>query len=242
MFVVNTYADTILNGIRDSKLLTKKQYRYSDLGFILLAKVVERIGGLPLDEFAARNFYDRLGASTLGYLPVKRFPQGRIVPTSNDTIFRKQWLQGYVHDENAALAGGVSGHAGLFGNAGDLAKLMQMYLNKGTYGGERYIQEETIEDFTSAPFRNRGNRRGIGFDKPDLEPNDDNPMSKIASAKSFGHTGFTGTMTWADPETGLLFIFLSNRVCPDATNNKLATSNLRSRIYEVFVRAIDTKE
>ncbi len=242
IFVVSSYRDTILNGIRDSKLLTKKQYRYSDLGFIMLTKVVEQVGGRPLDEFAARNFYDRLGASTLGYLPLKRFPQGRIVPTSNDTVFRKQWLQGYVHDENAALAGGVSGHAGVFGNANDLAKLMQMYLNKGTYGGERYIQEETLEDFTSAPFRKQGNRRGIGFDKPDLTPNDQNPISKIASAKSFGHTGFTGTMVWMDPETGLLFVFLSNRVCPDATNNKLVTSNLRPRIYEVFAGAIDTKK
>ncbi len=242
MFVVSSYRDTIFNGIRDSKLLIKKQYRYSDLGFILLTKVVEQLTGETLDEFAARQFYNRLGASTLGYLPMKRFPQERMVPTSNDTVFRKQWLQGYVHDENAALMGNVSGHAGVFGNANDLAKLMQMYLNKGTYGGERYIEEKTLEDFTAAPFVKQGNRRGIGFDKPEPVPTKQHPISLCASEKSFGHTGFTGTMVWMDPENGLLYVFLSNRVCPDATNDKLVTSNLRTRIYEVFTRAISPTE
>ncbi len=241
MFVLGSYRDTIFNGIRNLKLLTKKQYKYSDLGFILLTKVVEQKGEQPLDEFVMRHFYSRLGASTLGYHPLKHFQQGRIVPTSNDTIFRHQWLQGYVHDENAALMGGVSGHAGLFGNSNDLAKLMQMYLNMGMYGGERYIDKETLEDFTAAPFGKQGNRRGIGFDKPELTPSPDNPMSRCASKKSFGHTGFTGTMVWMDPGNGLMYVFLSNRVCPDATNNKLSSLNLRSRIYEVFTKAINVE-
>ncbi len=238
LFVISTYRDTIFNGIRDSKLLTKKQYRYSDLGFILLAKMIEQIGGMTLDEYVTRHFYNRLGASTLGYLPVKRFPQGRMVPTAHDTIFRRQWLQGYVHDENASLMGGVSGHAGVFGNANDMAKIMQMYLNKGTYGGERYIREKTIDYFTSAPFSKEGNRRGIGFDKPELNPQKPDP----ASPQSFGHSGFTGTYVWADPKTGLLYVFLSNRVCPDASNTKLITSNLRTRIYELLVDAIRKEE
>ena len=238
MYALSSYRDTIINGIRDSKLLAQKRYVYSDLGFILLTRVIDRLSEHPLNEFVAQHFYERLGATTLGYLPVKRFPQGRMAPTENDTIFRKQWLQGHVHDENAALMGGVSGHAGLFGNANDLAKLMQMYLNMGTYGGERYISEKTLEEFTSSPFAKQGNRRGIGFDKPDLKPGPNDLMGKNASIKSFGHTGFTGTMVWTDPDNGLLFVFLSNRVCPDVTNNKLGTSMLRARIYEVFVNAI----
>jgi beta-glucosidase-like glycosyl hydrolase/CubicO group peptidase (beta-lactamase class C family) len=242
MYLVSSYRDTIFNGIRDSKLLPKKQYKYSDLGFILLARVVERLSNQPLEEFTAQHLYNRLGATTLGYLPTKRFPQGRMVPTANDTIFRHQWLQGYVHDENAAMMGGVSGHAGVFGTANDLAKLMQMYMNMGTYGGERYIKEETLADFTSSPFAKQENRRGIGFDKPELSPRPDDLMGKHASKKSYGHAGFTGTMVWMDPENGLLYVFLSNRVCPDATNNKLSTSNLRSRIYEVLTNAMNVEK
>jgi CubicO group peptidase (beta-lactamase class C family) len=238
MYMLSSFRDTILYGIRDSKLLAKKQYVYSDLGFILLTRIIERLSDHPLDEFAAQQFFERLGASTLGYLPMKRFPQQRIVPTANDTIFRHQWLQGYVHDENASLMGGVSGHAGLFGNANDLAKLMQMYLNMGTYGGERYIKEKTLKEFTASPFARQGNRRGIGFDKPELKPDPKDLMSMNVSKKSFGHTGFTGTMVWMDPENGLLYVFLSNRVCPEATNNKLSALMLRARIYEVFVKAI----
>ncbi len=242
MYVVSSYRDTIFNNIRKSKLLKKKQYKYSDLGFILLGRISERLSGQPLEDLVTQQFYDRLGASTLGYLPAKHFLPGRIVPTSHDTIFRHQWLQGYVHDENAALMGGVSGHAGVFGNANDLAKLMQMYLNKGEYGGERYIKKETIEYFTSCPFCKEGNRRGVGFDKPEINPGPQNVLGKNASKKSFGHTGFTGTMVWMDPENGLLYVFLSNRVFPDSTNNKLITSNLRVRIYEVLAHAINTEK
>ena len=242
MYMISSYRDSIFYGIRDSKLLSQRKYVYSDLGFIILARIIERLGKQPLDEFVDQHFYSRLGATTLGYLPTKRFPQGRMVPTANDTVFRHQWLQGYVHDESAALMGGVSGHAGLFGNANDLAKLMQMYLNMGTYGGERYIKEDTFEDFIASPFARQGNRRGIGFDKPALSSNPNDLMSKNASRKSFGHTGFTGTMVWMDPENGLLYVFLSNRVCPDATNNKLSALNLRSKIYEIFVNAVNTEK
>jgi len=238
LYIINSYRDTIFNGIRDSKLLAKKQYRYSDLGFIMLTDIIERLGEQPMEEYVAQHFYNQLGATTLGYLPMKSFPQGRIVPTANDTIFRKQWLQGYVHDESAAMMGGVSGHAGLFGNANDLAKLMQMYLNMGMYGGERYIREKTLEEFISRPFARQGNHRGIGFDKTELTPGPNDLMGKYASKNSFGHTGFTGTMVWMDPASGLLFVFLSNRVSPDATNNKLITTKLRARIYEILADAL----
>jgi CubicO group peptidase (beta-lactamase class C family) len=188
--------------------------------------------------FVSQNLYSKLGASTLGYQPLKRFPAEIIVPTSNDTIFRRQWLQGYVHDENAALMGGVAGHAGIFGSANDLAKLMQMYMNMGTYGGVRYIKEKTLKEFTASPFARQGNHRGIGFDKTELKPVK-SLMGKSASAKSYGHTGFTGTMVWMDPENGLLYVFLANRVCPDATNNKLSETFLRAKIYSVFASAIE---
>jgi CubicO group peptidase (beta-lactamase class C family) len=192
-----------------------------------------------LEEYVAQHLYNRLGGTTLGYLPTRRFPQERMAPTANDTIFRYQWLQGYVHDENAAMMGGVSGHAGLFGNANDLAKLMQMYLNMGTYGGERYIKDKTLTEFISRPFAKQGNHRGIGFDKTELSPGPNDLMGKNASDKSFGHTGFTGTMVWMDPENGLLYVFLSNRVCPEPTNNKISTTRLRARIYDVLVHAIE---
>jgi len=239
MYIINSYRDTIFNGIRDSKLLAQKQYRYSDLGFIMLTRMIERLGDYPMEEYVAWHFYERLGTTTLGYHPTKHFPRERMVPTANDTIYRKQWLQGYVHDENAAMMGGVSGHAGLFGSANDLAKMMQMYLNMGTYGGERYIKEKTLNEFISRPFARQGNHRGIGFDKTELSPKPDDLMGKNASEKSFGHLGFTGTMVWMDPENGLLFVFLSNRVCPYPTNNKLNTSKLRAKIYEVFVDAME---
>ena len=239
MYIINSYCDTIINGIRDSKLLPQKRYVYSDLGFIMLTRIIERLGEHPPNEYVAQQFYDRLGATTLGYLPTKRFPKGRIAPTANDTLFRHQWLQGYVHDENASMMGGVSGHAGLFGNANDVAKLMQMYLNMGTYGGERYIKEKTLAEFISRPFAKQRNHRGIGFDKTELSPGPNDLMGKNASKTSFGHTGFTGTMVWMDPENGLLYVFLSNRVCPEPSNNKLATSRLRARIYEVFANAIE---
>jgi beta-glucosidase-like glycosyl hydrolase/CubicO group peptidase (beta-lactamase class C family) len=242
LYVMDSYRDTIFNRIKQTTLLPKKQYLYSDLGFILLTELIEQKSETGLDEFVARNFYRRLGATTLGYRPVNRFPTGRIVPTANDTLFRRQWLQGYVHDENASLMGGVSGHAGLYSNANDLAKLMQMYLNKGVYGGERFFKERTVKEFTECQFCRQGNRRGIGFDKPEPDAHKPSPAAKNASPESFGHSGFTGTYAWMDPENGLLFIFLSNRVCPDASNNKLVNSNLRTRIYQVLAEAISSEE
>ena len=238
LYILSSYRDSILKTIYDLRLLARKRYLYSDLGFILLGNVVERLGKMPLDELVSQHFFASLGASTLCFTPLKHFPHRRLVPTSNDTIFRKQWLQGHVHDENCALMGGVSGHAGLFGNANDLAKLMQMYLNNGTYGGERYIKEATLRQFTESPFARQGNRRGLGFDKPELSPRSTDIMGKNASRKSYGHTGFTGTMVWMDPENDFLFVFLSNRVCPDDTNNKLGSLALRAKIYETFVNAM----
>jgi beta-N-acetylhexosaminidase len=237
LFISNIYVDSIHFLINQSELYPEKQYKYSDLGFYYLYRVIERKTQIAFNEYVENNFYKKLGATTLGFLPLNRFDRDRIVPTENDQIFRKQLIQGNVHDQTAAMLGGVCGHAGLFSNANDLAKLMQVFLNKGKYGGVEYFHAQTIDYFTSCPFCKDKNRRGIGFDKPDLSiPN--GPTCQCVSDKSFGHSGFTGTYTWADPETGILYVFLSNRVYPDATNTKLAELNIRTRIQEVIAKAI----
>jgi CubicO group peptidase (beta-lactamase class C family) len=171
----------------------------------------------------------------LGFLPLTKFPFNRIAPTEEDVLFRKKLLVGYVHDQGAAMHGGVAGHAGLFSTANDLAKLGQMLLQKGTYGKETFYRPETVDIFTAKQFE--PSRRGLGWDKP--TPSDWNgPTTLLASNKTFGHTGFTGTCIWVDPEFNLVFIYLSNRVHPDMNNNKLITANIRPRIQEVVYKAI----
>lgn len=239
LFALTSLEDTIFQKIAESPLLSKKEYKYSDWGLMYMYKIVQNQSGLPLQEYTWRNFYSRLGAATTGFWPLLRFEKSQIAPTENDVSFRKQVLRGYVHDPTASLMGGVSGHAGLFSNANDLAKLMQMYLNGGTYGGERYFGQETVDYFTSCPFCSTGNRRGIGFDKPEPSPQKASPVCDCVSLRSFGHSGFTGTFVWADPETGLLYVFLSNRVYPDSENNKLTELNVRTKLMEVFAKEIE---
>jgi CubicO group peptidase (beta-lactamase class C family) len=206
------------------------------LGFYLLSKIIHRLAGEPLDEYARKTFYSPLGLSNTAFTPWQHFPDERIVPTEIDTIFRKQTIHGYVHDPGAALLGGVSGHAGLFSNATDLTILFQMLLNKGSYGGKRYLSPSTVEMFTRTHLEN--NRRGLGFDKPDTDTTKTGPTAKSASPDTFGHTGFTGTCAWADPKHNLIYVFLSNRTYPYATNNKLAQENIRTRIMQVVYDAI----
>jgi len=238
LFVLTTFEDSIFRKMAESNILPKKEYKYSDLGFMYLYKIIQNQSGIPLQEYVRRNFYSRLGATSTGYWPLLKYDKSQIAPTENDLVFRHQLLQGYVHDPAAALMGGVSGHAGLFSNANDIAKVMQMYLNGGTYGGERYFEQATIDYFNSTPFMSTGNRRGIGFDKPEMNPQKPGPTCYCVSAKSFGHSGFTGTFTWADPENGLLYVFLSNRVCPNAENTKITEMNIRSKIQEVLVKSL----
>ena len=195
-----------------------------------------------MQDFVRQKLYSPLGATTLGYLPLHRFDKSRIVPTELDISFRQQLIHGFVHDQSAALMGGVSGHAGLFSNANDLAKLFQMMLNGGTYGGEKLLEKSTIDYFNTSPLITSGNRRGIGFDKPEMNPLKTGPTCYCVSAKSFGHTGFTGTYAWADPETGLLYIFLSNRVYPSADNVKLADMCVRVKIFEVLAESVKPKD
>ncbi len=238
LFIHKSYRDSIYSKILLSPLKNNRNYLYSDLGFILLADIIEKQSGMPLDEYADSVFYRTMGLSTLGFRPLRHHSRERIIPTENDTSFRKQLLRGHVHDPAAALLGGVSGHAGLFGNAMDVAVMMQMFLQGGQYGGVRYINEATVREFTRVQFPGNKNRRGLGFDKPSLERNSNSHVAKSASPNSFGHSGFTGTYTWADPKENLVYVFLSNRVYPDANNIKISTLNIRTDIHEAVYEAI----
>jgi CubicO group peptidase (beta-lactamase class C family) len=228
--------------IRRSKLFPHGEYRYSCLPFIVSPEVIERIDGRPYTEALYEDFYKPLGAVSLRYNPRNYFPDHRIVPTEVDRIFRRKLVHGYVHDESAAVLNGVSGNAGLFSSAGDLAKLLQMYLNGGEYGGRRYLSQEVLNQFTTVQFPENNNRRGIGFDKPVLDNSERSPERTYpcpgASSSSFGHSGFTGTFVWMDPEHDLLYIFLSNRVHPTRDNNLISTLNIRTEVLQVFYDAI----
>lgn len=226
------FPDYIKNQIYHSDLLPNKSYKYSDLGFDLLAILVEKVSDMPLDEYLGQYFYQPLGLQTLTYHPLNKFSITQIVPTENDTSFRKQLIQGFVHDPTVAAMGGVGGPAGLFSNAQDLAILMQMLLQDGEYGGEIFLKKATIDTFTSVQFPFNNNRRGAGFDKPELKRTTQAPVCEAASPLSYGHSGFTGTYVWADPANQLVYIFLSNRVYPDAKNTKLSDLNIRLNIHQ----------
>lgn len=227
----------IIDSIINAPIRAKAGYLYSDLGFILLAKAFEEIARQPFTSLAERNFYNPLGLRTMGFNPRDRFSISRIAPTENDTLFRKQLVIGDVHDQTAALLGGVAGHAGLFSDALDVAVVMQMLLNGGSYGGDTLLQADVIAGFTAVQFPGSKNRRGAGFDKP-AEPGQASPACESASPSSFGHSGFTGTFVWADPEKELVYVFLSNRVHPDASNNALTKLSIRTRIQEAIYQAI----
>jgi beta-N-acetylhexosaminidase len=237
LFIKPAYIDSMYKRIYNSPVKKKAKYKYSDLGFYLFYRMISNYFHISLPEYLNKNFYASMGCTTLCYNPLDRFPRDRIMPTEMDSKFRKQLVQGYVHDYGAAMMGGVGGHAGLFSNANDLAKLMQMYLQNGEYGGERYLSASTLETFTSSAFSKSKNRRALGFDKPGLAAK--SPVSKLASALSFGHTGFTGTIAWVDPKEQFIFIFLSNRVYPDIENNKLSKLAVRHRVQEVFYRSFN---
>ena len=237
LYLRRDYNDTILKVIADSELLPKKQYKYSDFSFILFKEYLERENGKSLEYLAENNFYKHLGATSLTYNPLHKFDKSVVIPTENDNYFRYQKVHGYVHDMAAAMQGGISGHAGLFSNALDIAKVMQMYLQKGNYGGKQFITEETLQKFNTCYFCKDGNRRGVGFDKPQL--GNEGPTCGCVSLTSFGHTGFTGTMTWADPEKEIVYVFLSNRTFPDSNaSNKLSKENIRENIQKVIYESI----
>lgn len=230
----------IYRAIEKSPLRPEGTYAYSGLLFYLLPQRVEDGTGRDYREYLRTEFYDPLGATTLGYRPLERgLPLSRIVPTEVDTFFRMDTLHGVVHDEGAALMNGVSGNAGLFSTAEDLAKLYQMLLNGGEYGGRRYFSEATVSAFTRRHYAAEGNRRGLGFDKPLIEYDADaSSVARQASAASFGHSGYTGTMVWADPEHELLFVFLSNRVHPSRNRRAIYNMGIRPRVHALLYGAL----
>ncbi|MEQ1747249.1 MAG: glycoside hydrolase family 3 N-terminal domain-containing protein [Saprospiraceae bacterium] len=240
LYMADDYVDTVWSRIFASPLRTERTYKYSDLGLYLTARALQNLNGQPLDVFANRIFYRPMGLATAMFNPWRAGLAERCIPTEDDAYFRQQRLQGYVHDMGAAMLGGVSGHAGLFSNANDLAKIFQMLLNKGQYAGRRYLRTETVKRFTS---RYPGStRRGIGFDMKELNPAATQNMSALASPNTFGHTGFTGNAVWADPDNNLIFVFLSNRTFPSMTNNKLINGDYRPRLQGVVYRAMGRVE
>ncbi len=237
LYLNNSYRDSIKEKIKESDLRDRVGYKYSDLGYYILKDIIERKYKRTLDKVVESEFYKSLGLNRTSYLPLKKFNWKEVVPTENDDYFRNQLLRGYVHDMGAAMLGGVGGHAGLFANANDVAKIMQMYLQGGSYGGVEYLKPETIDKFNKRYYPEVRNRRGLGFDKPQINPKE-KPTCGCVSDNSFGHSGFTGTYTWADPDSGILYVFLSNRVYPTMRNRKLVKSNVRTKIQKVIQEAI----
>jgi len=231
LYITKAYSDSLYKRIYDSGLESRVKYKYSDLGFYMIYRMVENISGEKFDDFLNQNFYSSLGATTLGFKPFQRFEKDRCVPTEDDTKYRKQLLQGYVHDYGAAMTGCVNGHAGLFATANDLAKLMQMYLQKGEYGGERYLKEETVTYFTSRAYKKGTNIRALGFDRMEAS-------NEMPSQLSYGHSGFTGTYVWVDPEYGLVYIFLSNRIHPNIENPLLSKLGVRGKVLNFLYEAL----
>lgn len=238
LYIRKDLNDTIINTIAKSKLLSTKQYKYSDFSFILLKEYLELKNQKKLDILANENFYSLMGMNHTTYKPLEKFPLHQIIPTEEDKYYRYQTIQGNVHDMAAAMQGGVSGHAGLFSNALDVAKMMQMYLQNGVYGNNRFFSEKTMNAFNKCYYCDEDNRRGVGFDKPQLGTA--GPTCGCVSMMSFGHTGFTGTMAWADPEKEIVYVFLSNRTYPDSNaSNRLSKANIRENIQKIIYESID---
>ena len=234
LYMYPPYQDTILYTILNSPLSPQKTYAYSDLGFILLKFAIEQISGQNISRYCQDTFYRRLGMYSTDFKAAERLPASRIVPSCNDILYRKAEIKGSVHDPAAAMLGGIAGNAGLFSTAEDLAKMLQMYLYKGNYGGERYFAPGTIDTFSCSNHIFPENRRALGFDKPEPDTTKISPVCQFAPLSSYGHTGFTGIMAWCDPDNDLIYIFMSNRTYPDEFNSKLSDQNIRTKIQEVI--------
>jgi len=235
LYLHRKYKKKIYKAIKESPLNEKSGYVYSGLAFYLWPEIVSDLVNEDFETYLKKTFYQPIGASTITYNPDEHFPLDRIVLTEHDTFFRKVQIHGKVHDEGAAMMGGVSANAGLFGSANDLAKLMQLYLNEGIYAGERIIAESSVKEFTTCHYCEEGNRRGLGFDKPLIEYHPQkSSVAKDASPASYGHSGYTGTFTWVDPEHKLIYIFFSNRVYPTRENRKIYQLNVRPDIHQVI--------
>lgn len=238
IWIANAYTDTIYKRILSSSLNSTKKYEYSDLGYYFVKKIVEKQSKQSLDEFLYKEIYKPMGLANIRYNPLNYFVYDRIVPTENDKDFRGQVIRGFVHDPGAAMLGGVGGHAGIFANSADLGAIMQLFLNKGNYAGKQYFDADVVAAYTKAQFT--GNRRGAGFDRPTASVKG-GPTCDLVSQQSYGHSGFTGTFTWADPAYGINYVFLSNRVYPSAENWKIRDMNIRTEIQRVIYEAVMKK-
>lgn len=241
IYIKNTFNRKMYRMINRSKVSEEKKYKYSGLTFLIFPQLIEQLTGQSYEDYLMKNFYQPLGTTTMGFIPQTKGYSNQIVPTEKDTLFRHALTKDWVHDENASLLGGVSGNAGLFATATDLAKLLQMYMQLGTYNGKRYISEETLKEFIKVQYPFNDNRRGLGFDKPSLNNqglsfSDAYPSPEV-SAESFGHSGYTGTFVWADPKNKLVYIFLSNRVNPTRENRNLYKLKIREAVQQVFYTA-----
>lgn len=238
LYIHKDQPDKMFRQILNHKINDQKKYKYSDVGYYFMKRIIEQQSGLPMEQYLDRAYYQPMGMWTMCYRPLERFGKRQITPTEYDRFFRNQLVHGDVHDPGSAMMGGVGGHAGLFSNANDLGKMMQMMLNGGTYGGQTFVDSSIINQYTACQFCDNDNRRGAGFDKPLLDGSD-GPSCGCTSLDAFGHQGFTGTVTWADPGEDVVYVFLSNRVYPNADNRKLASMNVRTNIQQAFYDAIE---
>ena len=240
LYLREGYTDSIYKTIDESELIKDKKYLYSDLPYYYFKKYIEKKNKKPLQEIVQKHFYRGLGAYQLTFLPLQRFSPVNIAPAEDEKTFRSQELRGYVHDQGAALLGGVGGHAGLFGTADDVAKVMQMYLQQGYYGGTWFLQPQAIKIFNTCNYCPEGNRRGLGFDKPQLGKS--GPTCGCVPMDSFGHTGFTGTFAWADPTNEIVIVILSNRTYPSSDNKLLVNRLVRQKIQGVVYQALSANK
>lgn len=234
LWIKRSYTDTMYRRIMDTPLKSRS-YKYSDLGYYFVKKIIEKQSGEKMEDFTLNHLYKPMGLRYMRYNPLDYYPLSKITPTEDDRIYRKQLVHGYVHDPGAAMIGGVGGHAGLFSNAADMAALMQLFMNNGTYGGVEYMKSDVVSEYTRAQFSR--NRRGAGFDKPATDGSG-GTCYRGAAMSSFGHSGFTGTLAWADPSNQVNYVFLSNRVYPDAENWKIVNMNTRTDIQRVIYEAV----
>jgi len=238
IYIIDSYKDSILIQIAKSDLLKRKKYKYSDIGMYLLREIIEQQSGVNFDKYCDSVFYQPLNLQHTLFNPLTKFNSSQIAPTENDKYFRHQHIRGYVHDQGAAMIGGVSGHAGLFSTADDMAVICQMWLQQGNYGRVQFLDTAVLEDFTRQQFPLNNNRRALGFDKPVPLHQNIGPTCAEVSSKSYGHSGFTGTYFWVDPKYNLIYIFLSNRVNPSAENRKLITMDIRTNIEAEIYRQL----
>lgn len=236
LFVGQATMDTVMSKIYNIRQRADRNYVYSCLNFCLLRQAEENVTGIRHDRYVYDNIFHRIGSYRTVYRPLDFFGKDEIAPTELDEYFRGGLVQGVVHDETAAFSGGIQGNAGLFSNANDLAKLCQMWLNKGMYGGERILSSETVTMFLTMTTPN--SFRGLGFDKPNVADPDNSSTCAEAGAEVVGHTGFTGTAFWVDPKEDMIYVFLCNRVYPSRYNPAFVKVGARANIFRFVYESL----